>query len=155
LHRAARRLPLAALAVAVSLVAGCATIETYAPTLRSYGVYKIDINQGNFLSQDMVDKLKVGQSRQQVRTILGTPLVVTLFRDDRWDYLYEFTRQGRVVEHRAFTVYFVEDKLARWEGDELPTSTAELNREAAARTAGEAAWSNPRSWWDTVLDVFR
>jgi outer membrane protein assembly factor BamE len=155
LRRAGPLFPLAALAAAASLATGCTTIETYAPTLRSFGVYKLDINQGNFLSQDMVNKLKVGQTRQQVRVALGTPLVITLFRDDRWDYVYEFTRQGRVVEHRTFTVYFVEDKVARWEGDEAPPSAAELNREAAARTVGEAGWSNTRSWWDSVLDVFR
>ena len=86
------------LAVAAMLVAGCATIDTYAPTLRSFGVYKLDVNQGNFLSQDMVEKLKVGQGRDQVRLILGTPLIVTLFRDDRWDYAYMFKRQGRVIE---------------------------------------------------------
>jgi outer membrane protein assembly factor BamE len=147
--------PVAALALAAALVGGCATIDTYAPTLRSFGVYKLDINQGNYVSQDMVDKLKAGQSRPQVRLILGTPLIVTVFRDDRWDYVYEFMRQGRMVEHRTFTVYFVDEKVARWEGDEPPPSATELNREAAARTSGEAAWANTRSWWDSVLDVFR
>ena len=144
-----------ALALAAGLAAGCATIDTYAPTLRSFGVYKLDINQGNYISQDMVDKLKVGQTRQQVRLILGTPLLVTAFRDDRWDYTYLFNRQGRTLEQRNFTVYFVDDKLARWEGDEAPPSTAEINREAAARTAGEMKWGGERSWWDSILDVFR
>jgi outer membrane protein assembly factor BamE len=145
---------LAAVAASAVFAAGCATIDTYAPTLRSFGVYKLDINQGNFLSQDMVDKLRAGQSRAQVRLILGTPLIVTLFRDDRWDYSYMFKRQGRVVEQRNFTVYFVDDKLARWEGDEAPPSAAELNREAAARTAGEWKWDTQRSWWDSVKDTF-
>ena len=141
--------------IAALLVAGCATIDTYAPTLRSFGVYKLDVNQGNFLSQDMVDKLRVGQTKQQVRLVLGTPLIVSVFRDDRWDYDYEFIKQGRVVEHRKLTVYFADDKLARWEGDEMPQSAADLNRQAAALTAGEAKWSNQRSWWDSVIDVFR
>ena len=144
-----------ALALAAGLAAGCATIDTYAPTLRSFGVYKLDINQGNYLTQDMVEKLKVGQSKQQVRLILGTPLVTSAFRDNRWDYVYEFNRQGKTLEHRQFVVYFVDDKLARWEGDEAPPSAAELNREVAARTAGEAAWNDPRSWWEKLLDVFR
>ncbi len=148
-------MPTVLLALAAGLAAGCATIDTYAPTLRSFGVYKLDINQGNYISQDMVDKLKVGQTRQQVRLILGSPLLVTVFRDDRWDYTYQFIRQGRTVEQRNFTVYFVDDKLARWEGDEAPPSTAELNREAAARTASEMKWGSERSWWDTILDVFR
>ncbi len=158
LRRASRAGPAplrAAITLAALLVAGCSTIDTYAPTLRSFGVYKLDVNQGNFLSQDMVDKLKVGQTKQQVRLILGTPLIVSVFRDDRWDYTYEFIRQGRVVEHRNFSVYFADDKVARWEGDEMPPSVAELNRQAAALTLGEAKWSSERSWWDSILDVFR
>ncbi len=147
--------PAATLAFAAAFVAGCSTIDTYMPTLTSFGVYKLDINQGNFLSQDMVNKLKAGQTKPQVRLILGTPLVVSVFREDRWDYVYEFMRQGRIVEQRKLTVYFVDDKLARWEGDEMPQSAAELNREAAAVTAGEAKWANQRSWWDSILDVFR
>jgi outer membrane protein assembly factor BamE len=152
-QRPPRALFCAALAAA-ALAGGCATIDTYAPTLRSFGVYKLDINQGNFLSQDMVEKLKVGQTRTQVRQILGTPLVMTVFRDDRWDYSYLFLRQGRVVEQRNFTVYFVDEKLARWEGDEAPLSAVELNREAAARTAGEMKWGSERSWWDSIKDTF-
>ena len=143
------------LAVVASLVAGCATIDTYLPTLRSFGVYKLDINQGNYLSQDQVDKLKVGQSKLQVRQLLGTPLIVSAFRDSRWDYPYAFTRQGRVLEHRTFTAYFVDDKLARWEGDEMPASVAELNKAASARTAGEEDWNDQRSWWEKLMEVFR
>ena len=143
------------LAIAATLVAGCATIDTYAPTLRSFGVYMLDINQGNYLSQDQVDKLKVGQTKPQVRQLLGTPLVVSAFRDSRWDYVYAFTRQGRVVEHRTFTAYFVDDKLARWEGDEMPASVAELNKAASAKTAGEEEWNDQRSWWDKLMEIFR
>jgi outer membrane protein assembly factor BamE len=150
-----RYLGLAALAAATLLGGGCATVDTYMPTLRTFGVYMLDINQGNYLSQDMVDKLKVGQTKVQVRQLLGTPLVVSVFRDNRWDYVYEFTRQGLVREHRTFTVYFVDDKLARWEGDEMPVSVAELNKAAAAITVGESAWSDPRSWWEKIVDVFK
>ena len=66
-------------------------------TMRLAELHKLDINQGNYISQDMVDKLKVGQPRQQVRLILGTPLLVTVFRDDRWDYTYLFARQIAVI----------------------------------------------------------
>lgn len=152
-RRASLRLLLAVVAGACG--AGCATIDTYAPTLRSFGVYKLDVNQGNFISQDMVDKLRVGQTKQQVKLILGTPLIESAFRQDRWDYSYEFIRQGRVVEHRKLVVYFADDKLARWEGDEMPPSAAELNRQAAALTAHESKWGQERSWWDSILDVFR
>ncbi len=137
LQSLARRGGLAALALcSPSPRQGARRSTSTLPTLRNFGVYKLDINQGNYLSQDMVDKLKVGQTKAQVRQLLGTPLVVSAFRDNRWDYVYEFTQQGRSVAHRTFTVYFVDDKLARWEGDEMPASQADLNREAA-RAHGE------------------
>jgi outer membrane protein assembly factor BamE len=153
-HHPLRHLFVAAVVFAALFSAGCSTIDTYMPTLRSLGVYKLDINQGNYLSQDMVDKLKVGQTKAQVRQLLGTPLLVSPFRESRWDYVYAYTKQGRVVEHRTFTAYFVEEKLARWEGDEMPQSIAELNREALARTIGEDTWADQGSWWDRVLDIF-
>jgi outer membrane protein assembly factor BamE len=155
LHSLARCGGRAALALLALAAVGCATVDEYLPTLRTFGVYKLDINQGNYLSQDMVDKLRVGQTKAQVRQLLGTPLVVSVFRDSRWDYVYEFTHQGRVVAHRTFTTYFVDDKLARWEGDEMPASQAELNREALARTASEAQWGEPPSWWDSIIDIFK
>ena len=154
-HAPAPRLGLPAIVLAAFAVTGCATVEEYMPTLRSFGVYKLDINQGNYLSQDMVDKLKVGQTKAQVRQLLGTPLLVSPFRENRWDYVYEFTKQGQVVAHRTFTAYFVDDKLARWEGDEMPASQADLNREALARTSSEERWGGERSWWDSIVDIFK
>jgi outer membrane protein assembly factor BamE len=103
------------------MLAGC----TWLPRL---GVYKLDVNQGNYVTQDQVDRLKVGMTRVQVRTALGTPMLTDAFHAGRWDYPYQFTRLGQLVEHRQFTVYFVDDKLARWEGDEMPPSPAEVAR---------------------------
>ena len=143
----------AALCVAVVAANGCATADQYMPSWRSFGVYKLDVNQGNYLSQDMVDKLKVGMTPGQVKTLLGTPLVNSPFRPDRWDYVYEYSRQGRVVEHRNFTVYFAENKLERWEGDEMPQSVLELNRSASAKALPTPP--GDKSAWDRFLDVFR
>ena len=94
-----------------------------------FGVYKLDINQGNYITQDMVDKLKVGPDEAAGPADPRHAAARHAFRDNRWDYVYEYKRQGRVLEHRKFTVYFVDDKLARWEGDEMPLSVRELNRE--------------------------
>ena len=154
-HASIRRLGLPAIVVAAFAATGCATVDEYMPTLRSFGVYKLDINQGNYLSQDMVDKLRVGQTKPQVRQVLGTPLLVSPFRENRWDYVYEFTKQGQVVAHRTFTAYFVDDKLARWEGDEMPASQAELNREALARTSAEERWGEPPSLWESIINIFK
>src|SRR6266545_3842200 len=146
---------IAALTLAAALAAGCSTIDTYLPTVRSFGVYKLDINQGNYLSQDMVEKLRVGQTKQQVRVVLGTPLVSSAFRDNRWDYVYEFARQGRTLEHRAFTVYFVDDKLARWEGDEMPQSVAALNRAADDKSMGKLPSADDKGIFGWFLDIFK
>ena len=88
----------------------------------SWGVYKIEVNQGNYVTKDMVEKLKTGQSKGQVRLVLGTPLVTSVFHADRWDYVYQLHKQGSLIEHRKFAVFFANDKLTRWEGDEQPPS---------------------------------
>ena len=118
----------ASFVISVTTLGGC----SWFPSL---GVYKLDINQGNYVTQDQVDKLKVGQTRQQVRTALGTPLVADAFHANRWDYVYEFNRQGRTLEHRRFTAYFADDKLARWEGDEMPPPPAEVARSGGGDAA--------------------
>jgi outer membrane protein assembly factor BamE len=149
--RAVRILPLALFSF---LATGCATFDRYTPSWRSFGVYKIDINQGNYLSQDAVDRLKVGMTQAQVRQTLGTPLLASPFRTDQWYYVYEYAHHGQVVEHRNFTAYFDDGKLARWEGDKLPESVIELNRSASAK-ALPSTQTGDKSFWDRFLDVFR
>ena len=79
--------------------------------------YKIDIQQGNIITQEMLSKLKAGMTRSQVRFVLGSPLVVDPFRGDRWDYVSLYQKQGKDVERRRVTVIFDDDKLVRIEGD--------------------------------------
>ena len=141
--------------VAVAALAGCASVREYLPSFDSLAVYKIDINQGNYLSQDMVDRLKPGMSKQQVKLVLGTPLITSAFRDNRWDYVYEFSRQGKVREHRKFTVWFADDKLARWEGDKMPESVVELNRSAGDKSLQGVSKDDNRSLLDRIKGVFK
>jgi outer membrane protein assembly factor BamE len=77
-------------------------------------VYRMNIQQGNFLENRLVDQLKVGMTRSQVRYLLGTPMVPDAFDADRWDYLY-YLKKGRLraPEQRLLTVYFEEEKVAR------------------------------------------
>jgi outer membrane protein assembly factor BamE len=143
-------------AVALTLMLGGCTY------LSNLAIYKLDINQGNYVTQDQVDKLKVGQTRQQVRLVLGTPLLTDPFHANRWDYPYEFRRAGRTLEHRQLTVYFVDDRLARWEGDEMPPPPAEVARAGGGDAAldkslstapktGETTWLQDLlkklGWW--------
>src|SRR5215213_11588851 len=94
------------------VLAGCRQV----PMLPGISPYRIDIQQGNYVTQDMVDKLKPGMSRSQVRFALGTPLVTDAFHPDRWDYVYVNQRKGRVVAQRRIVVVFQDDKLLRVEG---------------------------------------
>lgn len=93
------------------------------PALPSVTPYKMDIQQGNVVTQEMVAKLKPGMTRQQVRFALGTPLVVDPFRTDRWDYVYLYEKAGRTTEQRHIAVIFKDDKLARIEGDVVPAAS--------------------------------
>ena len=146
------------LAVAAFAVAGCSTVtgrfDTWMPYISQFGVYKIDVNQGNFISQDMVDKLKEGQTKQQVRIILGTPLIASVFRENRWDYQYEFRMNGRLQTRRQFTVYFKDDSLSRWEGDEMPQSVQELNRTAATRALPDDPFGEDGGFVGRIIDWF-
>jgi outer membrane protein assembly factor BamE len=99
------------------LLAGCSL-----PTLPTLAPYRMDIQQGNVVTQEMISKLKPGMTRSQVRFVLGTPLVVDPFRTNRWDYVYLYEKAGRLVEQRHIAVIFEDDKLVRIEGDVIPAS---------------------------------
>ena len=79
--------------------------------------YRIDIQQGNFVSQDMVAQLKRGMTKEQVRFVLGTPLVTDIFHAERWDYVYLLERPGQPRVQRRLAVFFENDKLSRLDGD--------------------------------------
>ncbi|MDH3318918.1 MAG: outer membrane protein assembly factor BamE [Betaproteobacteria bacterium] len=79
--------------------------------------YRIDIQQGNFVSQDMVAQLKRGMTKDQVRFVLGTPLLTDMFHADRWDYVYLLERPGEPRAQRHLAVIFEDDRLARLDGD--------------------------------------
>jgi len=80
--------------------------------------YKLDIQQGNVITQEMVDKLRPGMTRSQVRYVLGTPLVVDPFHKDRWDYFYSYKKGVEAVpESRRLTLIFKDDVLHRIQGD--------------------------------------
>ena len=79
--------------------------------------YKMEIQQGNYVTQEMVSALKSGMSKDQVRNALGTPLLADAFHSERWDYIYYREDQAGNVDKRRLVVYFVDGKLARMDGD--------------------------------------
>jgi len=100
-------------------------------------VYRINIQQGNFLDQKEVDQVKDGMTRSQVRYLLGTPMVADSFDKERWDYIYYLKKgRSRHVDSRRVTVYFDGDKVAKLD---KPTDA-----EAAAQDASAAKLKNGR-----------
>jgi outer membrane protein assembly factor BamE len=90
--------------------------------LASGCVYKMSIQQGNYLVTESVSQLKEGMTRSQVRFLLGTPMVPDAFNDDRWDYYYFFSsRHNKEPLKRRLTVYFADDKVERYENQGVPT----------------------------------
>lgn len=91
------------------------------------GCYKIDIQQGNIVDQAQLERLRVGMSKRQVQTLLGTPLLVDPFHADRWDYVYNFFPEADEAsgERRHFSLYFNGDQLARIEQDSEPPLAAQ------------------------------
>ena len=110
------------LVVMLVLLSGCSRFSV--PLLPGLAPYRMEVQQGNYVTQDMVAKLKPGMTRNQVKFALGTPLVADPFHNDRWDYVYVLQKQGRVVEQRRIVVIFKEDKLERIEGDVVPGTGA-------------------------------
>jgi outer membrane protein assembly factor BamE len=106
------RYPAFAAAVLVA-AAGC----TQVPRIPGVTPYKPEIQQGNFVSQDMVSQLKPGMSKEQVRFVLGTPLLTDIFHADRWDYVYWRESPAGKREQRKLAVYFEDGRLARVDGD--------------------------------------
>jgi outer membrane protein assembly factor BamE len=79
------------------------------------GVYRINVEQGNIITRDMVDQLRPGMTRRQVRFVLGTPLLEDPFHPDRWEYIYMLRNGDRTILEKRLTVFFEGDTLTRFE----------------------------------------
>jgi outer membrane protein assembly factor BamE len=99
--------------------------------------YRIDIIQGNFLSKEQVAALKTGMTRAQVKDLLGTPLVTSLFHQDRWDYVFTLKRQGVEPQSFKYTVFFKGDQLDKFQGDAMPSEAEFISTLATARKFGK------------------
>lgn len=121
------------LVAACAAAAGCSSIDGASRRMvNSLAPYKVEVVQGNFVSKEQVDLLQPGMNRQQVRDVLGTPLVTSLFHADRWDYVFTLRRKGAEPQQRRLTVFFKGDAMERFEGDTMPSENefvATLNKE--------------------------
>lgn len=101
----------------------------------SLSPYKMEIRQGNYISPEMRNKIKVGMSRQQVVSVLGSPLVSDVFHANRWDYIYRFEEKGRLAEQQRLTLYFDGDFVKRIDDSQAAENKAAENKAAESKPA--------------------
>ncbi|MES2686807.1 MAG: outer membrane protein assembly factor BamE [Pseudomonadota bacterium] len=138
-------IPTALTVLACSVLAACGSIKGMSSGLGDSKInpvnwitpYKIEIVQGNFVSKEQVELLKPGMARAQVREVLGTPLLTSVFHADRWDYVFTLKRQGVEPQALKLTVFFKNDALDRFEGDAMPSETEFVSRLDSRRKLGK------------------
>lgn len=114
----ARSVKLALVVLLAGTLAACGAVDR---TGRAFWQpYRPNVQQGNWVTQQQIALLREGMTREQVRFALGTPTLTPIFHADRWEYPYYMKPGYGEIEERRFTVFFENNLLVRWEGDEQP-----------------------------------
>lgn len=117
-------LPTALLAALSACLVGCSSgAGALSQPAQWVTPYRSDVVQGNFIASEQVAQLKVGMTRLQVRNLMGTPLVSSLFHADRWDYVFSFKRGSGQPKLYRYSVFFKGDALTRFDGDAMPSES--------------------------------
>ena len=133
--------PASGLAALLAL-GGCASLQSSDSLLARITPYHIEVVQGNVVTKEQIERVKVGQSRAQVRDIMGSPLLSDPFHGDRWDYVFTIRRQGTEPQQRTIVLRFDGDKLKSVEAPELPSErefVASIDTFSDKREAGALA----------------
>jgi outer membrane protein assembly factor BamE len=131
-------LGIAVVALSGMLLGGCGSMDAASNRVATFiSPYKMDIVQGNFVSREQAALLKPGMAKIQVRELLGTPLLTSVFHGDRWDYPFTFRRQGLEPQARRVTVFFKGEVLDRVEADNLPSEAEFVNSLDSGRSTGK------------------
>ena len=128
----------AVLAASAAAMSGCSSVDSLSRGITdSITPYRVEVVQGNFVSREQVEALRTGMTRQQVREVLGSPLLTRGFHADRWGYVFILKRQGVEPQARKLAVYFKGDALQRFEGDAMPTDAEFVARLDDRRKTGK------------------
>jgi outer membrane protein assembly factor BamE len=114
-------------------LSACSTVERpLEKAAEAMTSYRAEVLQGNVITKEQIQLLKPGMLPVQVRDILGTPLVQSVFHQNRWDYAFTIRRNGKTAEQRHLSVFFKDGRLERTEGDEMPSEAEFTNSVSAA-----------------------
>jgi outer membrane protein assembly factor BamE len=109
-------------AIAACLLAACSTVDKPVEKVASlFTPYRVELIQGNVVTREQLSILRPGFTRQQVKDIMGTPLISSLFHANRWDYAFTIKRQGAQPQQRKLSVFFENNVMTRIEADDMPS----------------------------------
>ena len=118
-------------------------------------IYKLDVQQGNIITAEMLIGLKPGMTRAQVKYVLGTPLIQDSFHENRWDYIYKMIKDERLIEERHVVVRFADDELVDVKGDIIQSNDiligAETERQSKVITLSEADYAEQKKDKNSLL----
>jgi outer membrane protein assembly factor BamE len=126
----------------------CSTVLNHLP-----GVYRLEVQQGNIVDQSMVDQLRPSMSKRQVLYIMGSPMVVDVFHQNRWDYIYSDQPSGENRVQKKISLFFRNDQLSGIQGDFRPGSQPML------KVVNEATVDVPKrdlekTFWEQITSLF-
>ncbi len=108
-----------------ALLVACSMPKMPKFSLKMPRVHRVTVQQGNVITQEMIDRLKPGMTRDQVAFVMGAPIVRNTFNEDRWDYIYTIDVPGYYEDQKRISLYFVDGRLASFTGDYAPSSVAD------------------------------
>ncbi len=134
----------------LTLLGGCSTTTTQHDLTSIFKPYRADVIQGNFVSREMAEELKPGMTKEQVQAIMGTPLLKTIFNQNRWEYVFSLRQGYHAPIVRRYAVYFDKDgKMVRADGDPLPSEQEFVAQINTLRDGG----SKPKSLTEAQLQA--
>lgn len=116
-------------------------------------VYKIDVNQGNMIDQAMIDQLRPNMTKRQVLYVMGSPMLVDFFHQNRWDYIYSSKKGGEEREQKTISIFFESDQIKSIQGDLKPSAVPVLKPstdkifDVPKRDLEKTLWETMSSWF--------
>jgi outer membrane protein assembly factor BamE len=126
----------------------CSTAVEYLPY-----VYKVDVNQGNVIDQSMVDQLRPNMTKRQVLYLMGSPMLVDFFHQNRWDYVYSMKKGGEDTEQKTISIFFENDQIKSIQGDFRPSSTP-VAKPSVDKMIDVPKRDLEKTMWETMTDLF-
>ncbi len=116
-------------------------------------VYKIDVNQGNMIDQSMIDQLRPNMTKRQILYIMGTPMLVDYFHQNRWDYIYSSKKSGTDLEQKTISIFFENDQVKSIQGDFKP-SAIPVTKPSTDKMVDVPKRNLEKTMQETITDLF-